>query len=152
MQTFEAWLVSNHPEILEEGVKDWAGKMALGGALTAGALGLLGKSATMPTTSTSSGSTSTDEMQVNFGGLRQVSVTLRTAGDKGVGRVTFLGVHSFGSSKDDEISMKKAHGYAERAIFKVAGLSSGYIKGFKFTKMQHQGDWIIADFEWRSLE
>jgi hypothetical protein len=40
---FKEWLETTHPEVLEEGWKDWGKKVAIGGALLGAGLGAMNK-------------------------------------------------------------------------------------------------------------
>lgn len=172
MQTFENWVIENHPE-LQEGFKDWAGKMALGGALTAGALGLFGKGSqtNQPQTTyapnvqqqvgdsedSSFGTkpiyvnNDSDEVNISLDRMRNATAKL-IIGDVGKGTVQFKQVRAFDPASNQENNRTYAERYAKRAILKAAG-SNGSIVGFNMSDpVQAQGGYVVANFSWETIE
>lgn len=160
MKTFECWLAEYDSDsiFLDEGWKDWAGKMALGGALTAGAFGLLGRGQTQTApvspqsaSQQASGPQNANPYEFNFnlGGPRQATVKMDGSGEIGKGTVRFLAVRSI---RPEQLNQKYAAQFAKTGILQAAQSPQGTITGFRLVGLQQDGVWITADFEWNTVE
>lgn len=154
MKTFEEWILEKDSEmVLDEG---WKSGLAgvLGGAALTGALlwpGQHGQKNLPPPRPTIQQQVQTpqqdNKIRYNFGGPRKGTVDITVHDNYGEGTLKFLASQSLNQAAN----FRLAHQYITRSILKAGSTDSGTIRGLQH-QVHQDGNWIIANFTWTSID